>query len=392
MKVDEIIIKLCNERGYDPSQINNYYTLLEQLECIKALLETYPNQQYFTVKAYTYTASTKKFSFKISDVNNYGRQINVGDILIVTLTNNILEIAQISSLDTEAGTGVADDVGQLTGKNGADGAKGDKGDKGDGFNNLGSMVIATSNSVVSADDGFHVSINTQFKTIAGDLIASATGSYTLPIEGSQTVVCDIDETNHKVNIHLEAGYKNKIDRALQLPAQAPTAVQIPAVGTNNAQTMLGVGDGLAVEGGKLKVTNGSGARYLNILYMMFENNADTEHIRFEPNKVYCFFNYDSVNYQSQRDSGSFDFHNIKPMQWYGGDKPMLLRYTEELELYRPNYLYVGDEAEALFLSTLEKDNSVNLPDEQFAFQDYIALQYQEQSGNLTYFIKSIEVG
>ena len=389
MKVDEIIIKLCNERGYDPSQINDYYTLLEQLECIKALLETYPNQQYFTVKAYTYTASTKKFSFKIGDVNNYGRQINVGDILIVTLTNNILEIAQISSLDTEAGTGVADDVGQLTGKNGADGAKGDKGDKGDGFNNLGSMVIATSNSVVSADDGFHVSINTQFKTIAGELIATATGSYTLPIEGSQTVVCDIDETNHKVNIHLEAGYKNKIDKALQLPSSTPSTTQLVGVATNNAQTMLGIGNGLSIVGGKL--TAGSSDTFLNIIYLMFESNADTQHIRFEPNKVYAFYNYDNVNYQAQREDGTFDFHNIKPMQYYGGDNPVLIGFSEENILYRANYLYVGDEAESLFISILERDTSITAVDEAFTVSDYIALNYIEQSGNLTYFNVSTKV-
>lgn len=125
MKIDEIIIKLCSERGYDPSQVNDYPTLLEQLECIKELLKTYPNQQYYTVKAYTYTASTKKFSFKISDVNNYGRQINIGDILIVKLANNILEIAQISSLDVEAGNGIADDVGRLTGKDGTNGINGE---------------------------------------------------------------------------------------------------------------------------------------------------------------------------------------------------------------------------------------------------------------------------
>lgn len=130
MKIDEIIIKLCSERGYDPSQVNDYPTLLEQLECIKELLKTYPNQQYYTVKAYTFNASTKEFSFKISDVNNYGRQINVGDILIVTLVNNILEIAQISSLDVEAGNGIADDVGQLTGSKGDIGVQGPKGDTG----------------------------------------------------------------------------------------------------------------------------------------------------------------------------------------------------------------------------------------------------------------------
>ena len=63
MKINELIIKLCDERGYDPSQINDYPTLLEQLECIKSLLETYPNQQYLTLTKYHYN-STLKIYFK----------------------------------------------------------------------------------------------------------------------------------------------------------------------------------------------------------------------------------------------------------------------------------------------------------------------------------------
>lgn len=391
MKVDEIIIKLCNERGYDPSQINNYYTLLEQLECIKALLETYPNQQYFTVKAYTYTASTKKFSFKISDVNNYGRQINVGDILIVTLANNVLEIAQISSLDTEAGTGVADDVGQLTGKSGTDGAKGDKGDKGDGFNNLGSMVIATSNNVVSADDGFHVSINTQFKTIAGDLIATATGSYTLPIEGSQTVVCDIDETNHKVNIHLEAGYKNKIDRALQLPAQAPTTVQIPAVGTNNAQTMLGVGDGLSVSNGKLTATNGSKTKYMNFLYMGVTEDVQLQHIKLEANVVYRFFNIDTENYQQLAES-TFDWVGyMKTMQYIGGDS-LPVWTPSGYSMYAINALFTdpADSQEGLYVSCMTTEDGVSLIDEKMSWEDHEAFVDFTNTA-FTFYFQSIKI-
>lgn len=191
MKVDEVIIKLCSERGYDPSQINDYYTLLEQLECIKKLLETYPNQQYFTVKAYTYTASTKMYSFKISDVNNYGRQINVGDILIVSLANGILELAQISALDTTAGTGEAIDVGQLTGKNGIDGK---------GIENVDKVEIAEGNSVVSVENGFQVDISAQFKDIAGDLLTNATGYITLPIKGGNGITVDVSSDNKAVEI------------------------------------------------------------------------------------------------------------------------------------------------------------------------------------------------
>ena len=193
MKVDEVIIKLCSERGYDPSQINDYYTLLEQLECIKKLLETYPNQQYFTVKAYTYTASTKMYSFKISDVNNYGRQINVGDILIVSLANGVLELAQISTLVTTAETGEAIDVGQLTGKNGTDGK---------GIENVDKIEIAEGNSVVSIENGFQVDISAQFKDIAGDLLTNATGHIALPIKAGNGISADVSSDGTKIEIRL----------------------------------------------------------------------------------------------------------------------------------------------------------------------------------------------
>lgn len=186
MKVDEVIIKLCSERGYDPSQVNDYPTLLEQLECIKKLLETYPNQQYFTVKAYTYNASAKIYSFKISDVNNYGRQINVGDILIITLANGILELAQISALDTTAETGEAVDMGQLSGRNGTDGK---------GIENVDKLEITEGNSVVPVENGFQVDISAQFKDIAGDLITNATGYMVFPIKGGNGITVDASSDN-----------------------------------------------------------------------------------------------------------------------------------------------------------------------------------------------------
>ena len=122
MKINELIIKLCDERGYDPSQINDYPTLLEQLECIKSLLETYPNQQYFTLPQYHYNNTTHVYTYDIADINSYGRQINIGDLLIITNESGVLDIIQITTLDKETNTGEANYVGQLTG---------DKGPKGD---------------------------------------------------------------------------------------------------------------------------------------------------------------------------------------------------------------------------------------------------------------------
>ena len=251
MKIDEIIIKLCSERGYDPSQVNDYPTLLEQFECIKELLKTYPNQQYYTVKAYTYIASTMKFSFKISDVNNYGRQINIGDILIVTLANNILEIAQISSLDVEAGNGIADDVGQLTGSKGDTGPQGPKGDtgpqgpKGD-----------------TGPQGPKGDIGPQGPK--GDTAEVTVQQLHSLIEGSTTVVADINEAGTALNIHLGNAYKMKVDNSLQVPTVAPAETKLVGIGTNKAQTMFGIGNGLCINGGKLETNSQSGQYYIEI--------------------------------------------------------------------------------------------------------------------------------
>lgn len=132
------------------------------------------------------------------------------------------------------------------GPTGATGAQGPKGDTGDGFNTLNKMIVSYTDNVISVADGFQIDIATQFKTIVGDLLATASGTFTLPIEGTGTIICDVDEANKKINIHLDAAYKNKIDRALQLPTTAPTATQLVGVGTNNAQTMVGVGNGLEI--------------------------------------------------------------------------------------------------------------------------------------------------
>ena len=150
------------------------------------------------------------------------------------------------------------------GETGATGAQGPKGDTGDGFNTLNKMIVSYTDNVISVADGFQIDIATQFKTIVGDLLATASGTFTLPIEGTGTIICDVDEANKKINIHLDAAYKNKIDHALQLPTTAPRATQLVGVGTNNAQTMLGIGEGLSINGGNLETNTQSGQYYIEI--------------------------------------------------------------------------------------------------------------------------------
>lgn len=182
--------------------------------------------------------------------------------IVTLLENESLTDVQIKSvadgkaqliLTFEDGSIQASNIFDLPqGPTGATGAQGPKGDTGDGFNTLDKMIVSYADKVISVADGFQIDIATQFKTIVGDLLATASGTFTLPIEGTGTIICDVDETNKKINIHLDAAYKNKIDHALQLPTTAPTATQLVGVGTNNAQTMFGVGDGLFIDNSAIK--------------------------------------------------------------------------------------------------------------------------------------------
>ena len=235
MKIDEVIIKLCAERGYDPSQINDYPTLLEQLECIKSLLETYPNQQYFTLSQYHYNSTTHVYTYNIADINSYGRQINIGDLLIISNESGELDFIQITLLNKETNIGEAEYVGQLTGD------KGDKGDKGD----TAEVTVQQLHSL---------------------------------IEGSPTVVADINEAGTAINIHLDNVYKTKVDNSLQVPTYTSTATQLVAIGSNKAQTMLGIGSGLAIVSGQLAVTASKAFAVFAI------NNTGTEY--YGDKKVY----------------------------------------------------------------------------------------------------------
>lgn len=87
-------------------------------------------------------------------------------------------------------------------------------------------------------------------------IAGATEPQNLAdvIKGSDGVVVDVAEDDQSLEVHLDNATQNKINNSLQVPSQAPSAAQLVAVGTNKAQTMLSVGDGLSVENGSLKAS------------------------------------------------------------------------------------------------------------------------------------------
>lgn len=60
----------------------------------------------------------------------------------------------------------------------------------------------------------------------------------VPLEGTEDIIVDVDETNKTINIHLDADVRAKLAKVLTLPAQAPAATEFVGVGTNNGQKLM----------------------------------------------------------------------------------------------------------------------------------------------------------
>lgn len=60
----------------------------------------------------------------------------------------------------------------------------------------------------------------------------------IPLEGTDDIIVDIDETNKMINIHLDAKVRAKLAKMLTLPAEAPAKNSIVGVSTNNAQMIM----------------------------------------------------------------------------------------------------------------------------------------------------------
>lgn len=58
------------------------------------------------------------------------------------------------------------------------------------------------------------------------------------IEGSETVVVDLNDQGTKLEIHLDYEVEQKLDRALLLPLTPPESVKCVAVDSNNAQLLV----------------------------------------------------------------------------------------------------------------------------------------------------------
>lgn len=116
--------------------------------------------------------------------------------------------------------------------------------------NISAQTITTLSALVSVANGFNATYTASIN-VNGNVETSQTTIY-LPIKGSESVIVDIDENNNAIEIHLDAEITAKIDRALLSPMTAPQSTELVAVDNANAQTMLSIGEGLAIENGTLK--------------------------------------------------------------------------------------------------------------------------------------------
>ena len=86
----------------------------------------------------------------------------------------------------------------------------------------------TITNIYSVEKGFRVAYT----------VNNETAEIEIPLEGTEDIVVDIDQTNMMINVHLDAAVRAKLLKVLTLPAKAPATNSIVGVGKNNAQMIM----------------------------------------------------------------------------------------------------------------------------------------------------------
>lgn len=134
-----------------------------------------------------------------------------------------------------------------------------RGDTGQGLRDVLNMEVNyAETSASSVDAGVLVRNYTAFRYGDDDSVFIPS-SIVLPIKGSESIVIDVSEDGTYIDIHLDANIMSKIERALLLPVTAPASTSLVAVGANNEQSMLTIGDGLSVSDGVISASGGGGS-------------------------------------------------------------------------------------------------------------------------------------
>ena len=82
------------------------------------------------------------------------------------------------------------------------------------------------------------------------------------LEGSETVVVDINEAGNKIEIHLDSEVVEKINRALLIPVSAPTEFELVGINEQKEQVRVKLGDGVEFdsETNTIKAVSGGGTK------------------------------------------------------------------------------------------------------------------------------------
>lgn len=114
------------------------------------------------------------------------------------------------------------------------------------------------------------------------------------IEGSDSIVVDLNETGDKLEIHIDYEVLNKIERALLIPSTYPTEFELVGVDTDRKQQRVRLGDGLTYNelSGILEVSGGGGSAkplYMHSFELSFGIGGDKK----------CKFNIRALSTQSE---------------------------------------------------------------------------------------------
>lgn len=238
---------------YNSSQIVPQRTLLEKFNKLIGYLSQNPNINVFRLKE-NYDVRTT--TYDITKIGTHGKTVGAGDVVL--FNNSFVGVIESVGPTTVTVLGGVN----IKGEKGDDGEDGQDGQDGIGIDDL-SLVKFSLSSITYQDGTAFLSGTGTFyyddEAVETDL------QFQLTIEGSDYINVDANEDETGIVITLDQDVVNKLNRALVTPLSPPAEPKLVSIGTNNAQTNLGIGDGLEIAGGKLKATGGGGGGGSNFL-------------------------------------------------------------------------------------------------------------------------------
>lgn len=182
------------------------------------------------------------------------------------------------------------------------GANGEEGSAGVGFDDADEISINDGNINITAGDN-GVNIEASFKVAVGEEILEIPSTMYLPLKGSESIVIDVDESGDFIDVHLDADITAKLQRVLVTPTNAPDSMSLVAVNTNNAQTLLTLGDGLSVSDGVISASGGGGGGSASInADTMFSINISAPTLDLSKWLILSFVDSDGVYYPVYRNT------------------------------------------------------------------------------------------